>query len=103
MSSWLSSPQVWTFSAAKVSTEGRLLAPTHLVRVRQPVVVVQDHDGGDAAGGHHEHDAGEVGALKYECFDLIFRNFQLNMQQHILLEFYALIPRVGSRRIIQPV
>ena len=29
--------------------------------VCQPVVVVEDHDGGDHAGGHHEHDAVEVG------------------------------------------
>ena len=27
-----------------------------------PVVVVEDHDGGDHAGGHHEHYAVEVGA-----------------------------------------
>ena len=32
----------------------------HLVGVRQPVVVVEDEDGGDAAGAHHEHDAAEV-------------------------------------------
>ena len=36
----------------------------HIMGVRQPVVVVEDHDGGDAAGGYHEHDAGEVGDLK---------------------------------------
>ena len=34
----------------------------HFMRVGQPVVVVEDHDGGDDAGGHHEHDAVEVGA-----------------------------------------
>ena len=28
--------------------------------VGQSVVVVQDQDGGDAAGAHHEHDAAEV-------------------------------------------
>ena len=33
----------------------------HLVSVDQPVVVVEDHDGGDHAGRHHEHDAVEVG------------------------------------------
>ena len=27
-----------------------------------PVVVVEDHDGGDHAAGHHEHDAVEVGS-----------------------------------------
>ena len=32
----------------------------HVVGVRLPVVVVEDHDGGDHAGGHHEHDAVEV-------------------------------------------
>ena len=32
----------------------------HLVGVRQPVVVVEDEDGGDAAGADHEHDAAEV-------------------------------------------
>ena len=36
--------------------------------VCQPVVVVEDHDGGDAAGGDHEHDAGEVGTFKYQAF-----------------------------------
>ena len=24
-------------------------------------MVVEDHDGGDDAGGHHEHDAVEIG------------------------------------------
>ena len=33
----------------------------HLVGVDQPVVVVEDHDGGHHAGRHHEHDAVEVG------------------------------------------
>ena len=32
----------------------------HLVGVRQPVVIVEDEDGGDAAGADHEHDAAEV-------------------------------------------
>ena len=32
----------------------------HLMGVCQPVVVVEDHDGGHHAGGHHEHDAVEV-------------------------------------------
>ena len=32
----------------------------HLVGVRHPVVIVQDHDGRHAARGHHEHDGGEV-------------------------------------------
>ena len=27
-----------------------------------PVVVVEDHDGGDNTAGHHEHDAVEVGS-----------------------------------------
>ena len=30
--------------------------------VRLPRVVVEEHDGGDHARGHHEHDAVEVGA-----------------------------------------
>ena len=34
-----------------------------LVSVSLPVVVVEDHDGGDHAAGHHEHDAVEVGSL----------------------------------------
>ena len=33
----------------------------HPMGVCQPVVVVEDHDGGDHTGGHHEHDAVEVG------------------------------------------
>ena len=32
----------------------------HLVGVGQAVVVVEDEDGGDAAGADHEHDAAEV-------------------------------------------
>ena len=28
--------------------------------VRHPVVIVEDHDGGHAARGHHEHYGGEV-------------------------------------------
>ena len=40
--------------------------------VCQPLVVVQDHDGGDAARGHHEHDASEVGSLKFRGFNSTF-------------------------------
>jgi hypothetical protein len=29
--------------------------------VCQPVMVVEDHDGGDNTARHHEHDAVEVG------------------------------------------
>ena len=32
----------------------------HVVGVCLSLVVVEDHDGGDHAGGHHEHDAVEV-------------------------------------------
>ena len=32
----------------------------HGVGVRLPVVIVEDHDGGDHGAGHHEHDAVEV-------------------------------------------
>ena len=32
----------------------------HVVVVRLPRVVVEEHDGGDHARGHHEHDAVEV-------------------------------------------
>ena len=32
----------------------------HFMSVCQPVVVVEDHDGGDHGGGHHEHDAVEI-------------------------------------------
>ena len=32
----------------------------HLVGVRHPVVIVEDHDGRHAARGHHEHDGCEV-------------------------------------------
>ena len=38
----------------------------HVVGVRLPVVVVEDHDGGDHAGGHHEHDAVEVSPWRGE-------------------------------------
>ena len=33
----------------------------HFMGVCHPVVIVEDHDGGDAAGGDHEHDGSEVG------------------------------------------
>ena len=36
----------------------------HLVCVRQSMVVVENHDGGDHARGHHEHDAIEIGACQ---------------------------------------
>ena len=32
----------------------------HVVSVGLPVVVVEDHDGGDHTAGHHEHDAVEI-------------------------------------------
>ena len=34
----------------------------HLMSVCLAVVIVEDHDGAHHAGGHHEHDAVEVGA-----------------------------------------
>ena len=34
----------------------------HLMCVGQAMVVVEDHDGGDDARSHHEHDAIEIGA-----------------------------------------
>ena len=37
---------------------------THVVVVRLSQVVVEDHDGGDHAGGHHEHDAVEISAWR---------------------------------------
>ena len=38
----------------------------HLVRVRLPVVIVEDHDGGHHAARHHEHDAVEVGPYRQQ-------------------------------------
>ena len=46
--------------------EHRLHPAGHLVGVRQPVVVVEDEDGGDAAGADHEHDAAEVHSCQEE-------------------------------------
>ena len=40
----------------------------HLVGVGQAVVVVQDEDGRDAAGAHHEHDAAEVHSCQEKEF-----------------------------------
>ena len=34
------------------------------------MVVVEDHDGGDNAGGHHEHDAVEIGTCNLEGFEV---------------------------------
>ena len=34
----------------------------HLMCIRETMVVVEDHDGGDDARSHHEHDAIEIGA-----------------------------------------
>ena len=42
----------------------------HLVGVLLSVVVVEDQDGGDDAGGHHEHDAVEVGACELHIIAL---------------------------------
>ena len=33
----------------------------HAVSLRLPMMEVEDHDGGDHAARHHEHDAVEVG------------------------------------------
>ena len=38
----------------------------HFMGVSHPVVIVEDHDGGDAAGGNHEHDGSEVGPCNNE-------------------------------------
>ena len=38
----------------------------HLVSIRLSVVVVEDHDGGDHAAGHHEHDAVKIGSWQVE-------------------------------------
>ena len=34
--------------------------------VRLSVVVVEDHDGGDHAAGHHEHDAVKIGSYQIQ-------------------------------------
>ena len=41
----------------------------HGVGVRLAVVVVEDHDGGDHAARHHEHDAVEVGSCHLIYFN----------------------------------
>ena len=46
----------------------------HLVGVRQPVVVVQDEDGGDAAGADHEHDAAEVHSCQKDIREVLRRS-----------------------------
>ena len=37
----------------------------HLVCICLPVVVVEDHDGGDHRAGHHEHDAVKIRPWEY--------------------------------------
>ena len=44
----------------KILKEQRLDPGGHGVGLLVPVVVVQDHDGGDHTARHHEHDAVEV-------------------------------------------
>ena len=44
------------------ATRARTYPAGHLVGVCLAVVVVEDHDGGDHAARHHEHDAVEVGS-----------------------------------------
>ena len=75
---WLHSGCLWRDSAqshiyAIIHWEKETLVPEvgirthpvwHLVGVREPVVVVEHHDGGDHARRHHEHDAVEVGACQ---------------------------------------
>ena len=34
----------------------------HLVCISQSMMIVENHDGGDHARSHHEHDAIEIGA-----------------------------------------
>ena len=38
----------------------------HLMCICQTMVVVEDHDGGDHAWSHHEHDAIEIGAWQFK-------------------------------------
>ena len=46
---------------ANANTSSLVTHPTwHLVSVRQAMVIVENHDGGDHARSHHEHDAVEV-------------------------------------------
>ena len=41
--------------------------------VHQPVVVVEDHDGGDHGAGHHEHDAVKVGTCHNSLSFIVMR------------------------------
>ena len=50
---WYPTHNIWT-------DLGRGDPGGHVVVVRLPRVVVEDHDGGDHTAGHHEHDAVEV-------------------------------------------
>ena len=36
------------------------------------MVVVEDHDGGDDAGGHHEHDAVEIGTWHLKGLNTLY-------------------------------
>ena len=39
--------------------------------IRETMVVVEDHDGGDDARSHHEHDAIEIGAWQVGIMNVL--------------------------------
>ena len=43
----------------------------HLMCIRETMVVVEDHDGGDDARSHHEHDAIEIGAWQVGIMNVL--------------------------------
>ena len=48
----------------------------HAVSLWFPVVEIEDHDGGDHAAGHHEHDAVEVGSYKIIIIEIEVWNME---------------------------
>ena len=53
----------------------------HGVGVRLAVVVVEDHDGGDDAAGHHEHDAVEVGSCGQFRYYLVYDDIMTDYER----------------------
>ena len=54
--------------------------------VRLAVVVVEDHDGGDHAARHHEHDAVEVGSCHLIYFNQLIYLPIIYVIEYIMLK-----------------
>ena len=68
--------------------------------VSQSMVVVENHDGGDHAGGHHEHDAVEVSSWGRQEIGLGW--YRLKMYEKRMEFYFKLILQNQQRGSIHP-